>query len=164
MLKSIVLGAALALVSVLPAWACDTVQSKVVPISMCVDAAMWTPQAATKPQEFLYFDTEQTVGFTLITELGKTTDADYRAAIIKNASAAGTPAVLAERTEVIGGQKWNVIEYSTESSGSKLVFQNFYIVNPGVGAIQMAFWSGDTDVTKAAVRAGMVLGSVKFTD
>ncbi len=157
-------GAVLALLPVMPGWACETLQSQVVPLSICIDADLWGPETAVSPQEFLYFDKDQTVGFTLITELGSTTDADYRAAIIKNASAAGEPSVLGERTERIAGQKWNVIEYATKSDGTNLVFQNFYLVNPGVGAIQMAFWSGDADVSKAGVWAGMILATAQFTD
>jgi hypothetical protein len=161
MLKTLALGAGLAFMAS-GAFACDTVTSKVVPISFCVDAAIWTPDKATPPQEFVYFDKEQNIGFAVVTELGNANEADYRTAILNNAGG-GAAKLMGERTETIGGQDWHVLEYSTAVNGTTLDYQNFYLVNPGVGGVQMVFFSTEADLTKAAVRAGMILGSVQFT-
>ena len=75
----------------------------------------------------------------------------------------GAAKLLGERTETIADQTWHVLEYSSDVGGTTLDYQNFYLVNPGVGGIQMVFFSTEPDLTKAAVRAGMILGSVKFT-
>jgi hypothetical protein len=162
MLKAVALGAVLALTAS-GAFACDTVASKVVPISFCVESAIWTPDKATPPQEFVYYDKEQNTGFAVVTELGNANEADYRTAILNNAGG-GAAKLMGERTEIIGGENWHVIEYSSSVSGTTLDYQNFYLVNPGVGGIQMVFFSTEADLTKAAVRAGMILGSVKFTN
>ena len=161
MLKTLALSAVMALVAT-AAFACDTVTSKVVPISFCIDSSMWEASKATAPQEFVYFDKDQSVGFAVVTELGNANEADYRTAILKNAGGDAAK-VVGERTESIGGETWHVLEYTSSVGGSPLDYQNFYLVNPGVGGIQMVFFSTDADVTKAAVRAGMILGSVKFT-
>lgn len=161
MLKSLALGVAMAFVAT-AAFACDTVTSKVVPISFCIDSAIWTPDKATAPQEFVYFDKEKNIGFAVVTELGNANEADYRTAILNNAGG-GAAKLLGERTETIADQSWHVLEYSSDVGGTTLDYQNFYLVNPGVGGIQMVFFSTEPDLTKAAVRAGMILGSVKFT-
>lgn len=161
MLKRLALGAALALTAT-SALACETVESKVVPMSFCIDTTMWIASEATAPQEFLYFDQPQNLGFIAITELGNANETDFRTAILNNAGG-GAATLYGERIETVAGVDWHVLEYGTVVNGTNLVYQNFYFVNPGVGGVQLVFFSTDPDVTKTAVRAGMILGTVQFT-
>jgi hypothetical protein len=160
MLKTLVMGGSMALLAS-GAFACDTVTSKVVPMSFCVDADMWVPSKATAPQEFVYFDKDQNLGFAAITEVGNANEADFRTGILNNAGG-GAAKLLGERTETIDGHEWHVLEYSADVGGTTLDYQNFYVVNPGVAGIQMVFFSTPQDLTKTAVRAGMILGTVKL--
>ena len=160
MLKTLALGGGMALLAS-GAFACDTVTSKVVPLSFCIDGGMWVPSKATAPQEFVYFDKDQNLGLAVITELGNANEADFRTGILNNAGG-GAAKLLGERTESVDGHDWHVLEYSVDVGGTTLDYQNFYVVNPGVGGIQMVFFSTPQDLTKTAVRAGMILGSVKL--
>ncbi len=161
MLKQLTFGAVLALTAT-SALACETVESNVIPLTFCIDPTMWIPSQPTAPQEFLYFDPPQNLGFIAITELGDANEADFRTAILNNAGG-GAATLYGERMETVAGVDWHVIEYGTVVDGLNLVYQNFYFVNPGVGGVQLVFFSTDPDVTKTAVRAGMVLNTVQFT-
>ena len=169
MMKKIALGLGAMLLMAAPAWACDTINSKVVKISVCIDDTEWVLQAPQGVQELLYFNTDETIGFTLITEKETVAVSDFRAAILNNAiGGAGEGAtiddvkVVSERIENIGGKPWNVLEYQIGGPGAELLFQNFYYVQPGFGSTQLVYWSSPVDATSAAYRAGQMLAAVAF--
>ena len=169
MMKSLAWGLGAALLMAAPAWACDTINSKVVKISVCIDDSEWVLQAPQGVQELLYFNTEQTIGFTLITEKETVAVSDFRSAILNNAiGGAGEGAtiddvkVVSERIENVGGKPWNVLEYQIGKPGEELLFQNFYYVQPGFGSTQLVYWSSPADSTTAAYRAGQMLTDVTF--
>lgn len=170
MTKLVFAAAAMATVFlVAPAMACDTVTSSKVPLTACVDAAGWALQAAQGDQEFLYYSTDETIGFTIISEKETVAVADYRAAILANAAAAAADSkpenvtILSERVENIGGKAWNVIEYQVATPDQPILFQNFYYVQPGFGSTQFVYWSAPESGTSAAYRAGQMLSTVAFT-
>lgn len=169
MMNKIALGLGAALMMAVPAWACDTINSKVVKISICIDDTDWVLQAPQGVQELLYFNTDETIGFTLITEKETVAVSDFRAAILNNAiGGAGEGAtiddvkVVSERIENIGGRPWNVIEYQIGTQGQELLFQNFYYVQPGFGSTQLVYWSSPVNATSAAYRAGQMQTGVAF--
>ena len=171
MIRTLALGVGAALLMAAPAWACDTINSKNVKISTCVDDSEWVLQAPQGAQELLYFNADDTIGFTMITEKETVAVSDYRAAILNNAiggagegGTADDVKVVKERIENIGGKPWNVIEYQVGKPGSELLFQNFYYVQPGFGSTQFVYWSLPGDSNAAAYRAGQMLSLVQFTN
>ena len=152
--------------AVSPAFAaCDTVTSKNLKLSACIDENDWVVQPKQGDQEFLYFSADEKVGFTIITETQSFTASDFRQAVLtngKNANDGADPQILAERVENVGDKPWNVMEYQFGTAGQELEFQNFYYSQPGFGSVQVVFWSIPGDATIAAYRAGRVLSSLAY--
>ena len=170
-MNKIILGAiASALVLVTPALACDTVTSTKVKLSACIDTTGWATQAPAGDQEFLYYSSDETIGFAVINETGAWPVSQFRDAILTNAAAAAADAkpenvtIVSERLENIGGKAWNVIEYQVVTPDAPLLFQNFYYVQPGFGSTQFVYWSIPEGGTSAAFRAGQMLSTIQFTE
>ena len=152
--------------TVSPAFAaCDTINSKVLKLSACIEENDWVVQPKQGDQEFLYFSPDEKVGFTIITEAASFTASDFRNAVLINGKAANGDkdvAIIAERVENVGDKPWNVIEYQFGEAGQELEFQNFYYSQPGFGSVQVVFWSIPGDATVAAYRAGRVLSTLNY--
>lgn len=151
--------------SMSPALACDTINSKTVGISACIDDSQWELRAPQGDQEFLYFSLDQRVGFTIITEKENFTASDFRQAILingKNSNSGKDVQIISERVEGVAGKSWNVMEYQFGEAGQELEFQNFYYTQPDFGSVQVVFWSIPGDATVAAYRAGTVLSSLAY--
>ncbi len=154
--------------SVTPAFAaCDTVNSRVLKLSACIEENDWVIQAPLGAQEFLFFSPDQKVGFAIISEAQTFSGTDFRRAVLingKNANGGVDVRVLAERVETVADTAWNVIEYEFGTADQKLVFQNFYHSRAGFGSVQIVFWSVPGDDNVAAYRAGRLLGTVRYRD
>jgi len=145
--------------------ACDTINSKTLKLSACIDDSDWVLQAPQGDQEFLYFSGDEKVGFTIITEKDTFTASDFRRAVLANGRSANGDkdvSVLAERVENVAEKPWNVIEYQLGEAGQELEFQNFYYSQPGFGSVQLVFWSIPADATVTAYRAGRLLSSLSY--
>jgi hypothetical protein len=145
--------------------ACDTINSKNLKLSACIDESDWVLQAPQGDQEFFYLSADERVGFTIITEKETFTATDFRGAILANAKSGneGTDVpVIGERVENVADKPWNVIEYQFGGAGQELEFQNFYYSQPGFGSVQLVFWSVPGDATVAAYRAGRLLGTLSY--
>lgn len=169
MIKIFGTAVAAALLFAGPAFACEEISSQRLGLSACIDDADWELQAPQGAQEFLYFSADQRFGFTIITEKETIDLKSFRENILQNAAAgAGEGKTLddvkinGERTEIVGGKSVNEIEYAINSSGTDLVFQNFYYVDKNYGSLQLVFWSIPADATAAAFRAGQILSTVKI--
>lgn len=150
--------------------ACETMVSKNVKLSACIDGATWSAQPAEVGQERLYFSADGVAGFTIVAEDAKVPVDDYRTAILNNAVGAALDAkpenvrVVAERKETVADKEWNVIEYEVTTADAALLFQNFYYVEPSFGSTQFVFWSLPEGATSTAYRAGQVLSTVAFPE
>jgi len=145
--------------------ACDTVNSKNLKLSACIDENDWVVQPQQGDQEFLFFSADEKVGFTIITEKATFTASDFRKAVLINGKAANGDKdvqVVAERVENVADKPWNVMEYQFGEAGQELEFQNFYYSQPGFGSVQVVFWSVPADATVAAYRAGRVLSTLSY--
>jgi len=169
-MNRILLGAiASAVVLITPAVACETITSTKVKVSACVDTSGWATQTPSGDQEFLYFSSDETMGFAVINENAAWPVSQYRDAILTNAAAAALDAkpenvtIVGERLENIGGKSWNVIEYQVQIPDGTLLFQNFYYVEAGFGSSQFVYWSAPEGGTSTAFRAGQMLATVEFT-
>lgn len=169
-MNKILLGAiASALLVSTPALACETITSTKVKLSACVDPAGWATQTPAGDQEFLYYSSDETIGFAVISENGAWPVSQFREAILTNAVAAAAEAkpenvtIVSERLENIGGKAWNVIEYQVLTADAPLLFQNFFYVQPGFGSTQFVYWSAPEGGTSAAFRAGQMLSTIQFT-
>lgn len=167
MLKLTLAAAAVAAAALAtPAFAaCDTINSKQLKLSACIDENDWILQAPQGDQEFLYFSPDDKVGFTIITEKETFTASDFRGAVLangKNANGGTDVKVVAERVENVADKPWNVMEYQFGETGQELEFQNFYYSQPGFGSVQIVFWSIPADATVAAYRAGRVLSTLSY--
>jgi len=152
--------------SVSPAFAaCDTINSKNIKLSACIEEGDWEVQPQQGDQEFLYFSADQKVGLTIITEKTAFTPSDFRNAVLINGKTANNgadPTIISERVENVGEKPWNVIEYQFGAAGEELEFQNFYYSQPGFGSVQVVFWSVPADATVTAYRAGRVLSTLNY--
>jgi hypothetical protein len=167
MIKSLAAGLVAALFMGGSAFAaCADIASKVVALSACVDSE-WQATEGIGAQEFTYMTADESFGLMVITEKEAIPSAAFRDAIIQNAiSGSGSSAdqvkVVGERIVAIGGQPFNVIEYTIPNSGNPILFQNFYYSAPGFGSVQILAYSLDTDATATAFKAGLFAHSVKL--
>ncbi|HZY69175.1 MAG TPA: hypothetical protein VFE52_11330 [Devosia sp.] len=169
MLKTIIAGAALALLSAFPAFAaCTEISSKTIALTGCIDSE-WQAIEGTGAQEFSYLTADQNFGLMLITEKEVIPAAQFREAIIQNAitGSGGTAddvKTVRERIVNIDGKPFNVIEYTIPNSGSPILFQNFYYSAPGYGSLQILAYSLETEATASAFRAGIFAATAKVGD
>jgi hypothetical protein len=166
MLKTLIAGAALALLTAMPAFAaCTEISSKTIALTGCIDSE-WQPIEGTGAQEFSYLTADQNFGLMLITEKEVIPTAQFREAIIQNAikGSGGTAddvKTVRERLVSIDGKPFNVIEYTIPNSGNPILFQNYYYSAPGYGSLQILAYSLETDATASAYRAGVFAGTAK---
>lgn len=166
MLKTLLAGATLALLTAVPAFAaCTEISSKTIALTGCIDAE-WQPIEGTGAQEFSYLTADQNFGLMLITEKEVIPTAQFREAIIQNAiKGSGAPAddikTVGERIVSVDGKPFNVIEYTIPNNGNPILFQNFYYSAPGYGSLQILAYSLQTDATASAFRAGLFAGTAK---
>jgi hypothetical protein len=167
MLKTLLAGAGLALLTALPAFAaCTDISSKTIALSGCVDTE-WQAIEGTGAQEFSYLTADQNFGLMLITEKETIPTKQFRDAIIQNAiKGAGVPAsdvkIVREQIINVDGKPFNVIEYTIPNNGNPILFQNFYYSAPGYGSLQILAYSLETDATSSAFRAGTFAGTAKI--
>ncbi|MEO7224290.1 MAG: hypothetical protein ABIY37_17615 [Devosia sp.] len=167
MLKTILAGAALALLTAMPAFAaCTEISSKTIALTGCIDSE-WQPIEGTGAQEFSYLTADQNFGLMLITEKETIPAATFREAIIQNAitGSGGTAAdvkVVAERIVSVDGKPFNVLEYTIPNNGNPILFQNFYYSAPSYGSLQILAYSLEADSTAAGFRAGTFAGTAKI--
>jgi hypothetical protein len=164
--KSLLIGAAAALLFAAPALACTEISSKTVKLTGCVDTG-WVAGTGTGAQEFVYLTEDQSYGLMVITEKEAFVATQFHDAILANAvSGSGgnkdDVKVISERIENVGGKPFNVIEYTIANSGNPILFQNFYYSQPGYGSVQILGYSLQTDATAAAFKTGMFAGTVKL--
>ena len=166
MLKTILAGATLALLTALPAFAaCTEISSKTIALTGCIDNE-WQPIDKSGAQEFSYLTADQNFGLMLITEKEVIPTAQFRTAIIQNAikGSGGTAddvKTVGERIVSIDGKPFNVIEYTIPNDGNPILFQNFYYSAPGYGSLQILAYSLVTDATASGFRAGVFAGTAK---
>ncbi len=166
MLKSLVAGAGLALLTALPAFAaCTDISSKTIALTGCIDEE-WQAIEGTGAQEFSYLTADQNFGLMLITEKETIPLAQFRDAIIQNAinGSGGTAddvKIVGERIVNIDSKPFNVVEYTIPNSGNPILFQNFYYSAPGYGSLQILAYSLEADATASAFRAGTFAGTAK---
>lgn len=166
MLKTLIVGAGLALLSAVPAFAaCTDISSKTIALTGCIDSE-WQAIEGTGAQEFSYLTADQNFGLMLITEKETIPAAQFRDAIIKNAinGSGGTAddvKIVGERIVNIDGKAFNVVEYTIPNSGNPILFQNFYYSAPSYGSLQILAYSLQTDATASAFRAGLFASTAK---
>ncbi len=167
MLKTLIAGATLALLTAVPAFAaCTEISSKTIALTGCVDSE-WQKIDGTGAQEFSYLTADQNFGLMLITEKEVIPAAQFREAIIQNAikgsgATAADIKTVGERIISIDGKPFNVLEYTIPNNGNPILFQNFYYSAPGYGSLQILSYSLQTDATAAAFRAGVFAGTAKM--
>jgi hypothetical protein len=167
MLKTLLAGAGLALLTAVPAFAaCTEISSATIALTGCIDTE-WQPIEGTGAQEFSYLTADQNFGLMVITEKEVIPAATFRDAIIQNAiKGSGAPAadvkVVGERIVAIDGKPFNVIEYTVPNNGNPILFQNFYYSAPSYGSLQILAYSLVSDATASAFRAGLFSGTAKI--
>jgi len=166
MLKTLIAGATLALLTALPAFAaCTEISSKTIALTGCIDSE-WQAIEGTGAQEFSYLTADQNFGLMLITEKETIPTAQFREAIIQNAikGSGGTAAdvkTVREGIISVDGKPFNVIEYTIPNNGNPILFQNLYYSAPGYGSLQILAYSLEKDATASAFRAGTFAGTAK---
>jgi hypothetical protein len=167
MLKSLLSGAAIALLTAMPAFAaCTDISSTTIALTGCVDSE-WVAGEGTGAQEFVYLTADQNFGLMVITEKEPIPSAQFREAIITNAvnGSGGNKddvQVVGERIVSIDGKPFNVLEYTIANDGNPILFQNYYYSQPGYGSVQILSYSLETDATAAAYRAGVFAATLKL--
>lgn len=167
MLKTLVAGAGLALLTAIPAFAaCTDISSTTIALTGCIDSE-WQAIEGTGAQEFSYLTADQNFGPMLITEKETIPAAQFRDAIIQNAitGSGGTAddvKIVRERIINVDGKPFNVVEYTIPNNGQPILFQNFYYSAPGYGSLQILAYSLETDATASAFRAGIFAATAKI--
>ncbi|MEO6015274.1 MAG: hypothetical protein ABIQ30_17015 [Devosia sp.] len=167
MLKSLLIGAGVALLSVSSAFAaCTEIKSATIALSGCIDSE-WVASTGTGAQEFVYLTADQNFGLMVITEKETIPTATFRDAIIKNAVAgsggnADDVKIVGERIVNIDDKPFNVLEYTIPNSGNPILFQNFYYSAPSYGSLQILSYSLEGDARAAGFRAGLFAATLKM--
>jgi hypothetical protein len=167
MSKSLAIGAVAALCCVAPAQAtCTEISSQVVALTGCVDSQWQRIEGKSGGQEFVYQTPDGNFGLMVITEKDSFDPVKFRDAIVGNAVAGEggdkkSVVVNSERVANIDGKPFSVLEYTT-STGSPILFQNFYYSKPGFGSVQILSYSLPADATAAAFNAGVFAATVKI--
>lgn len=169
-MKSVLLGAALALVA-LPVFAADIdcgtaslVKSQKLKLEACVDPAVWDSSPGSGDQEFVYFSQDGKAGFAIVTETPNVDLKAYHDAILEFATKqSGAPQPLAsfdDASATINGKAWGSMHYTVKVQDNTLEFLNYYYSEPGLGSTQFIFWSTPGD---AAMVANDLAGKVMPT-
>lgn len=166
MLKSLVIGAGLALAVAAPAFACVPISSATLKLSGCVDE-QWQAQPGNGAIEFYFLTADQNFGLQVITETAVLNAQQLHDAIIANAVSAvkGDQSKVKEvsaRTENIDGKPFNLLEYTLTDGTNTIDYQNFYYSQPGFGTVQILVLSTPQDATAAAYKVGQFAGTVKL--
>ena len=167
MLKTLIAGAGLALLTAVPAFAaCTDISSKTIALTGCIDKE-WQAIEGTGAQEFSYLTADQNFGLMLITEKETIPATQFRDAIVQNAitGSGGTAAdvkIVDERIVEIDGKPFNVIEYTIPNDGNPILFQNYYYSAPSYGSLQILAYSLVNDGTASAFRAGLFAATAKI--
>lgn len=165
MLKSVIIGAGVALLFAAPALACTDISSKTLKLTACVDES-WQAQEASGAMEFSYQTSDQNFALQVITETAVLPAQTLHDALIANAvSAVGSKdnvKEIGERVENIDGKPFNILEYQLTDGKTTLTYQNAFISQPGLGSVQLVVLSTPDDATAAALKLGMFAASVKI--
>ena len=165
MFKTLLAGAALALLTAMPAFAaCTEISSKTVALTGCIDSE-WQPIEGTGAQEFSYLTADQNFGLMLITEKETIPTAAFREAIIQNAitgSGSTDVEVVGDSKATIAGKSFNVIEYTIPNDGNPILFKNFYYSAPDFGALQILSYSLKADRKASARKAATFTATVEL--
>ena len=167
MLKTLSIGAGLALLTAMPAFAaCTDISSATVALTACVDSD-WQPIEGTGAQEFVYANVDEKSAMMVITEKEPIPSDKFRGAILQNAvtGAGGSEdnvKVMREWTTTIAGAPFNVLEYTVTTEAGVLLFQNYYYSAAGYGSTQILTYSLEADATSAAFHAGAFAATVKL--
>src|SRR5688500_10581052 len=139
-LKTLLVGAALALLSAMPALAaCTEIVSKTIEFRGCI-AKEWHAIKATGAQEFSYLTADENYGLMVITEKETIPYGQFRSAIIQNAvkgSGSTDVEVVGDSKATIAGKSFKVLEYTIPNDGNPILFKSFYYSAPGFGALQI---------------------------
>jgi hypothetical protein len=167
MLKTILLGAGFALLSVAPALACTDIATKAVKLTGCVDE-QWQAQAEAGKGalEYSYLTADQNFALQVITEATAFTSQQLQDGILNNAiSAAGSKdnvKLINSRTETVDGKPFNELEYTVSNGKYTLTYQNLYYSAEGFGTVQILAFSTPEMATQAAFRQGQFASTVKL--
>lgn len=168
MLKSLAIGAAMALGFAAPAFAaCTDISSQTVKFSACLDEQWSNKLEGQGAQEFVYQTADGNFELIVVTEKEAFPAAKFHDAILANAVAGiggkqDDVKVVSERVTNIDGKPFSVIEYTIPNGGSPILFQNFYYSQPGFGSVQILSFSLEKDATAAAFNAGVFAATVKL--
>jgi hypothetical protein len=169
MLKSLAVGAALALLSAVPALAaCTEISSKRIALTGCVDQE-WKKTKGIGAQEFSYLTADENFGLMVITEKEVISPKQFRAAIIQNAikgsgASASEVKVVGESKATIDGKSFSVLKYTIPNDGDPILFQNYYYSASGFGALQILAYSLQSDASASARKAGVFTATAKIGD
>jgi len=129
---------------------CDggAIVSKVLPITLCMNGAVWGEQPHGAGLEAFYTLKDTDLFVAMITERTPLDEAFLREAIISNAAnAAGVTTaevkVLKEESVTINATPWRYIEYSMKMAGTIFHYANFYRQFPEKGSAQVVFFTSD---------------------
>ena len=164
-LKAILVGAALALLTAMPALAvCTAISSKTIELTGCI-AKEWHAIKGIGAQEFSYLTANENYGLMVITEKETIPYNQFRSAIIQNAikgSGSTDVEVVGDSQATIAGKSFNVIEYTIPNDGNPILFKNFYYSAPGFGALQILAYSLKADRKASARKAATFIATVEL--
>jgi hypothetical protein len=165
MLKSVVIGAAVALCFAAPALACTDISSKTIKLTGCVDDG-WQAQDASGAVEFSYQTSDQNYALQVVTETEALAAQELHDALIANAVAAvgnkDNVKELGERVENIDGKPFNVLEYQLTDGTNTVIYQNAFYSQPGFGTVQIVMISSPDMANAAAFKEGQFAATVKL--
>jgi hypothetical protein len=161
--KIVLAGAALALLSAMPAFAaCTAISSKTIEFTGCI-AKEWHAIKGTGAQEFSYLTADENYGLMVITEKETIPYNQFRSAIIQNAikgSGSSDVEVVGDSTATIDGKSFKVVEYTIPNDGNPILFKNFYYSASKFGSLQILAYSLKADRKSAARKAATFTATV----
>lgn len=124
--------------------ACETIDSQVLPVSICLDEAVWSLGNTEGEKEHSFRRKDHEHYLLVITEKDYFPQKTLRDAILVNAqNAAGLKKIEVrnELTANVGGRIFDRIVYRASIDGLDVTYDNYYLGLEGAGSVQFVFFS-----------------------
>jgi hypothetical protein len=135
-----------------------------VPLTLCVDPAVWGPIITMEPGKTSFGAGAETIYFDSFGQRDAIPAEQLSALILRYSKQFATNnedlSEVAERTARIGGRDWHVLQFASETADLVV----YYYSAEGFGSAELFFMSFKPDVARRDALAGPILATVRFTD
>ncbi len=133
---------------------CVVIKSKSLPVSVCLDEAVWKLGNANNAAEFTFSTKDESLFLMVITEKAEIPLKAFEKAIVTNAqNAAGLKPVEVAKNERIDafGIEWGRMVYNADIDGLIIKYENFFTTIKDKGSVQFVFYTTPANYAGASI-------------